>query len=95
MCIMNSDNGIIKGCINLSDVSTGYSGLSESSMGGIAAKNVSVIENCINKGNFVEVIISVAFADLANKNMIVYPIVQIMAQFQVLTMHMESVRQKK
>lgn len=51
MCIMNSDDGIIKGCINLSDVSTGYSGLSESSMGGIAAKNVSIIENCINKGN--------------------------------------------
>lgn len=94
MCIMNSDNGIIKGCINLSDVSTGYSGLSESSMGGIAAKNVSVIENCINKGNIRGSDYIGGICGLGEQKL-VYPIVQIMAQFQVLTMHMESVRQKK
>lgn len=49
MCLRNESSGIIRACINLSNVSTYYD--SKELVGGIAAYNTGTIENCINKGN--------------------------------------------
>lgn len=49
MCLRNESSGIIRNCINLSNVSTYYD--SKELVGGIVAYNTGTIENCINKGN--------------------------------------------